>query len=74
MTDFTFNMKNKVNYRKNIVRELHNLKHRKKYLYQTIYHPTKRRYPEDYSWIDILQKEYEITNAKIELLEKILHD
>lgn len=60
-----------VNYRKNIIRELHNLKHRKKYIYQTLYHSNTRRYPEDYEWLDGLKKEYDIIQEKIEMLERI---
>ena len=64
-------MKKKINYRKNIVRELHILKHRKKYLYQTLYHPTSRRYTEDCEWLNSLAKEYEIVKEKIEMLERL---
>ena len=59
------------NYRKNIVRELHTLKHRKKYLYQTLYHSTSKRYPEDYEWLDSLKREYNIVKEKILMLESL---
>ena len=61
-----------INYRKNIVRELHGLKHRKKYLYQTLYHSKEKRWPEDSDWLDPMKKEYDIILEKILLLEKIL--
>ena len=60
-----------VNYRKNLVRELHNLKHRKKQIYQTLYHSNTKRYPEDYAWLDSLEKEYQIIEKQIQLLECI---
>ena len=62
---------NNINYRKNIVRELHTLKHRKKYLYQTLYHSTEKRYPEDYEYFDSLKREYDVVKDKIELLENL---
>lgn len=65
-------MKTKVNYRKNIVRELHNLKHGRKLLYQTLYHSDEKRYPEDYEWLDSLKRKYEMINEKISLLERLL--
>lgn len=60
-----------INYRKNIVKELHTLKHRKKYLYQTLYHSTEKRYPEDYEWLDSLKREYDIVKEKILMLETL---
>ncbi len=60
-----------INYRKNIMRELHTLKHQKKYLYQTLYHSTVKRYPEDYEWLDSLKREYDIVKEKILMLESL---
>lgn len=65
-------MENKsINYRKNIVRQLHILKHRKKYLYQELYHSSAKRYPEDYEWLDSMKREYDVVREKIELLENL---
>lgn len=64
-------MSKNINYRKNIMRELHTLKHRKKYLYQTLYHSNKKRYPEDYEWLDSLEREYNIVKEKVLLLETL---
>lgn len=66
-------MQPKHNYRKRIVHEIHRLKHRKKYIYQTIYHPKKRYYPEDQPWLDSLAKEYEQIEEQVKLLEHILN-
>ena len=58
-------------YRKNLVRNIHELKHKKKYLYQEIYHSNTRRFPEDYDWIYSMKKEYEQICSTLEVLENI---
>lgn len=58
--------------RKNVMREYHETVHRRKYLYQTLYHSSQKCYYEDYEWIDSMIKELEIVKEKEEMLIRIL--
>lgn len=62
--------KTKINYRKNVFREYHNLVHEKKRIFQTL--KEGKFYYEDREYVKLLNKEYEKICSQIDLLKRIM--